>query len=296
MTFRSLRREEIEAGLAESGWLMLAGEAPQPQSLESIYGTAIGFGVADYPAAAMSDALHRSWGDSCHYVIRGMVEIRDLASGALQRFRAGDFYVPPAGARFVSRVKQNTRVLFAVHPSRVAAEPEPLDAQARAWAEERLRADRVDHAGASAPPANSMIPGASAAVTDDTGRLLMIRRRDSGNWTMPGGAMEIDDSLASCVRREVLEETAIAVEVMSIIGTYSDPRTVVAYSDGEARREFTILFHCKPVSGRLSIDDESTEGCWVSLDEVFDLQLAPSQRRRIEDVIRFVQHGSVAIR
>ena len=42
-----------------------------------------------------------------------------------------------------------------------------------------------------APPANSMTPTAFAAVRDDQGRVLLVRRRDSGNWELPGGRVEL---------------------------------------------------------------------------------------------------------
>jgi len=58
-----------------------------------------------------------------------------------------------------------------------------------------------------APAPNSLVVATSAVVTDDTGRILLQRRTDSGNWALPGGGMEITESLADSVIREVKEET-----------------------------------------------------------------------------------------
>ena len=59
-----------------------------------------------------------------------------------------------------------------------------------------------------APPANSLVPGVSAIVTDDHGRILMQRRTDSGNWALPGGTMDIGETLQHCAIREVKKKPA----------------------------------------------------------------------------------------
>jgi ADP-ribose pyrophosphatase YjhB (NUDIX family) len=90
-----------------------------------------------------------------------------------------------------------------------------------------------------APPANSLVPAASAIVVDDLGRLLLHRRRDNDKWALPGGAMELGESLRECVVREVREETGFDVDVVGIVGTYSDPdtcsRTTTARYDRSSR-------------------------------------------------------------
>ena len=64
-----------------------------------------------------------------------------------------------------------------------------------------------------------------AVVFDDRGRVLLHRRTDNGRWALPGGAIEIDQSAEQTVVREVLEETGYIVEVVRLIGIYSDPVT-----------------------------------------------------------------------
>ena len=48
-------------------------------------------------------------------------------------------------------------------------------------------------------------------VVDDVGRALLIRRRDNGQWEPPGGILELDEAIEHGLRREVLEETGLAV-------------------------------------------------------------------------------------
>ncbi len=112
---------------------------------------------------------------------------------------------------------------------------------------------RVDHwDDPAAPIPTRIVPGGSALVLDDEGRVLLQRRTDSGNWAMPGGVMEIGETLPDAVVRETREETGLEVALTGIVGTFTDPRHVIAYADGEVRQEFTIVFRARPVGGSLA--------------------------------------------
>ena len=132
-----------------------------------------------------------------------------------------------------------------------------------------------------APAPNSLVVATSAVVTDDAGRILLQRRTDSGNWALPGGGMEITESLADSVIREVREETGFDVEVTGLVGTYTDPRHVIAYTDGEVRRQFNICYTARVTGGQLAISDESTEIRFVDPGELDSLPIHHTQRLRI---------------
>ncbi|MFE5900579.1 NUDIX hydrolase [Streptomyces sp. NPDC056488] len=134
-----------------------------------------------------------------------------------------------------------------------------------------------------APKANSLVPAASAVVVDDEGRILLQRRTDNGMWALPGGKMELGESIGECAARETLEETGITVEITGIVGTYTNPGHVFAYDDGEVRQEFSICLLARPTSGTLRTSDESFEVAWFTLDEVDGLPMVPSIRKRIDD-------------
>ena len=64
---------------------------------------------------------------------------------------------------------------------------------------------------------------------------LLMRRADNGFWGLPGGFVEVGESVAAAARREVEEETGWVVELGRLIGVYSDPATqVVDYSPGSS--------------------------------------------------------------
>ncbi|WP_405948162.1 NUDIX domain-containing protein [Streptomyces prunicolor] len=135
----------------------------------------------------------------------------------------------------------------------------------------------------NAPTANSLVPAASAIVVDDSGRILLQRRRDNDMWALPGGAMNIGESLPECAVRETREETGFDVEIIGIVGTYTNPRHVFAYDDGEVRQEFSICFLARPVAGRLAVSEESTDVRWFQPAEVDALPMVPSIRKRVND-------------
>ncbi|MEV6631635.1 NUDIX domain-containing protein [Actinoplanes sp. NPDC051470] len=63
----------------------------------------------------------------------------------------------------------------------------------------------------AAPRANSLVPGGSALVVDEQGRVLLQRRTDSGNWALPGGTMDVGETLGDCIVRvwESPEKTVV---------------------------------------------------------------------------------------
>ncbi|MEV6504173.1 NUDIX hydrolase [Streptomyces prunicolor] len=135
----------------------------------------------------------------------------------------------------------------------------------------------------NAPTANSLVPAASAIVVDDSGRILLQRRRDNDMWALPGGAMNIGESLPECAVRETREETGFDVEIIGIVGTYTNPRHVFAYDDGEVRQEFSVCFLARPVAGQLAVSEESTDVRWFQPAEVDALPMVPSIRKRVND-------------
>ncbi|MFJ4090480.1 NUDIX domain-containing protein [Kitasatospora sp. NPDC089913] len=134
-----------------------------------------------------------------------------------------------------------------------------------------------------APEVNSLVPAASVVVVDDAGRVLLQRRTDNGMWALPGGVMEIGESIAGCAVRETWEETGIEIEITGIVGTYTDPRHVFAYDDGEVRQEFSVCLLGRPLGGELRVSGESHEVAWFAPDGTDGLPMRPNIRRRLAD-------------
>jgi ADP-ribose pyrophosphatase YjhB (NUDIX family) len=134
----------------------------------------------------------------------------------------------------------------------------------------------------AAPRANSIVVAVTAFILDSAGRLLMIRRTDNDLYAIPGGAQEIGETISQTVVREVSEETGISVDVTGLIGVYSDPAHLIAFSDGEVRQEFSLCFRARPLAGELRTSNESKEVLWVEPAKLGDLNIHPSIRLRIQ--------------
>jgi len=102
--------------------------------------------------------------------------------------------------------------------------------------------------------------------------------------------------VADCAIREVREETGLRIRITGLIGTYTDPHILIAYSDGEVRQEFTFVYAAETESGELRIDDESKEASWVPLISAVELPLAESQRRRLKDVVEYQKDRQTFLR
>ena len=139
-----------------------------------------------------------------------------------------------------------------------------------------------------APKPNSLVPAASAVVTNERGEILMQRRVDNNFWALPGGTMDFGETIVQTAEREVREETGLEVRVDGIVGTFSDPRHIIEYSDGEVRQQFNICFHATLLGGKLRSSNESKEVRWIPPEQLEDLEIHRTTRLRLE---HFLQHS-----
>ena len=131
-----------------------------------------------------------------------------------------------------------------------------------------------------------MVPSVNVVVTNDQGQILLIRRSDNDNWAVPGGAIDLGESMAQAAVRETKEESGIDCEITGLVGIYTDPKHVILYtSNGEARQEFSIVLTARPVGGQPTPSDESSEVRWVDRAEVADYTMDRSMRLRVRDYL-----------
>lgn len=94
----------------------------------------------------------------------------------------------------------------------------------------------------------------TALIRDAQGRLLFQRRSDFEWWGLPGGVLEIGETLSACCVREAREETGYLVEPMRLVGLYSGPQYDVRYPNGDEVQQFTIALECCIVGGNGRVD------------------------------------------
>lgn len=101
----------------------------------------------------------------------------------------------------------------------------------------------------------------AGVVVDDAERVLLVRRRDNGQWEPPGGVLEIGETFEAGVRREVREETGLAIEVDRLTGVYKNM----------ARGVVALVFRCRSGGGAPRVTDETTRVDWFRLTDALDL-------------------------
>jgi ADP-ribose pyrophosphatase YjhB (NUDIX family) len=133
-----------------------------------------------------------------------------------------------------------------------------------------------------APKPNSLVPSVNIVVTNDRGEILVIRRSDNKNWAIPGGAIDLGESLTEAAIRETREETGVNCEITGLVGIYTDPKHVILYtSNGEARQEFSIVLTASAISGEPTPSSESLQVRWVRREELESYQMDRSMSIRI---------------
>ncbi|MBB3129431.1 8-oxo-dGTP pyrophosphatase MutT (NUDIX family) [Paenibacillus rhizosphaerae] len=136
-----------------------------------------------------------------------------------------------------------------------------------------------------------------AVIQDQAGRILMQRRSDYGDWGLPGGAMEPEETIEETMKREVLEETGRVVQSHELMGVYSGPRMQYTYPDGNEVVFVMFIFKAEVIlQGRLSVNEkellfqdlhqESLQLEFKSMDEIEYLPISSVQQPVFEDLMQ----------
>lgn len=110
-----------------------------------------------------------------------------------------------------------------------------------------------------------VLPGVRALMFDARGGLLLEKQALFGSWALPHGCVDVGESVLDALKREVKEETGLAIIEAEPFGIYSDPKYSVTYPNGDQVQTFTVAFIVKEWSGDLMVDG----------DEVAELRFFP---------------------
>lgn len=100
------------------------------------------------------------------------------------------------------------------------------------------------------------------------GRALIVKRAHEprkGEWSIPGGRVELGEMLVDAVRREIKEETGLEVEVGEVLEVFDRVHRL----DGRVRYHFVIVdYICWPTGGALCAGDDAEDVSWIAADEI----------------------------
>lgn len=126
------------------------------------------------------------------------------------------------------------------------------------------------------------IPCVGAIIKDQSGRLLLIRRRNepgAGLWSVPGGRIEPGETDEQAVVREVLEETSLDVTCGPLLGAVERPGLRGAVVDIRDYEAFVT-------GGELAAGDDATDARWVTPDQASAMEVAGQLTPRLLEALR----------
>ncbi len=127
-----------------------------------------------------------------------------------------------------------------------------------------------------------ILPGATALIRDEAGRMLLVRRIDSGLWMFPGGLLELGESLAGTAIRETREETGLQIQPLRIRGIFGGHRVV--YPQGDVLYPISTWFECVLRSGSLQADADEVDRAEFFAPADFP-KMVPGVRERWEKIL-----------
>jgi len=138
----------------------------------------------------------------------------------------------------------------------------------------------------AAPPASVVTPSVFVAVRWRGGRLLLVRRRDSGTWELPGGRVDVGETATDAAVRETAEEAGVRVLVTGVVGIFTDPGYVIRSPGGEVCQQFALVFRARALGGAPHADmRETSEAAWVAVADLAALPVGPPMRDWIAEVL-----------
>jgi ADP-ribose pyrophosphatase YjhB (NUDIX family) len=132
------------------------------------------------------------------------------------------------------------------------------------------------------------LPRHSVSVTGivirDDGRVLAIQRRDDHRWVPPGGVLELAETPAEGVAREVLEETGITVRAERLTGVYKNM----------TRGVVTLAFRCRVIDGQVHPTSEARQVAWLTIDQA-ERDMVQARAIRVTDALAAIATPAVRV-
>ena len=136
------------------------------------------------------------------------------------------------------------------------------------------------------------IVGVGGVVIAD-GKVLLVRRASEplrGQWSLPGGVVELGETLKEGVRRELREETGLEVSIVEMVEAFE---RIVRDAVGRVRYHFVLIdYLCEPVTGEACAGSDVLDVAWVTRDSLARFELTPKATSVIEKAFALAEGSS----
>lgn len=127
---------------------------------------------------------------------------------------------------------------------------------------------------------------ASIICVDKDGRILLGKRSDNKKWGYSGGAVEIDEYVEDCAKRELFEEMGLVAEELEFFFVNSGPEAHYIYPNGDEVSNFEVIYLCRKWHGEpKSLDGEMLDLRFFACDEIDLSEISPPIRRVVDKYI-----------
>ena len=113
--------------------------------------------------------------------------------------------------------------------------------------------------------------------------VLLAKRTDNGLWCIPGGHVDLRETLPNACLRELREETGLEAEVVKLVGVYSDPQNSLHIAQGPEWHTIRVSFLCKITGGTIRPSEETSEIKYFKVNQL--PSLITDHVRRIQDAV-----------
>ena len=128
--------------------------------------------------------------------------------------------------------------------------------------------------------------GAGVIVINSKGEILLQHRIDNSLWGLPGGAVELGETVEQAAVREVFEETGIEVEKLKLLGVYSGQNTYYKYPNGDEVYWITVAFTSNEFNDKIRPDNYGSKECKFFSIEKLPENLNPIDKLVMDDYLK----------
>lgn len=142
-------------------------------------------------------------------------------------------------------------------------------------------------------PQPIILCGAGVIVINSREEILLQHRIDNDLWGLPGGAVELGETVEQAAIREVFEETGVKVKSLKLLGVYSGQDTYYKYPNGDEVYWITVAFISNEFNGKMKPDNYESKECEFFNIKEFPKNLNPIDKLIIDDYLKDIWRGKI---